>query len=140
MEAKQTFIPTFSSQRKPLTQVLFLVTLNNLGKELLSSPPKVETFYSGNVFIPLLCLKNVLSSSVPSVMFKKEVLDTVGYIDESLIIGSDVDFFLRMAYQRFNGIFSNEIFVTTRKHDQNTSQRLEVASHPRAQADGCKVF
>ena len=90
-------------------------------------PPQVETFYSGNVFIPLL-LEERFVFVVPSVMFKKEVLDTVGYIDESLIIGSDVDFFLRMAC-RYKGIFCNEILVKTRKHDQNTSQRLEVASH-----------
>ena len=90
-------------------------------------PPQVETFYSGNVFIPFL-LKERFVFVVPSVMFKKEVLDTVGYIDESLVIGSDVDFFLRMAC-RYNGIFSNEILVKTRKHDQNTSQSFEEASH-----------
>lgn len=90
-------------------------------------PPQVETFYLGNVFIPLL-LEERFVFVVPSVMFKKEVLHTVGYIDETLIIGSDVDFFLRMAC-RYKGIFSNEILVRTRKHEQNTSQRLEAASH-----------
>ncbi|HMG92741.1 MAG TPA: glycosyltransferase [Chryseolinea sp.] len=90
-------------------------------------PPQVETFYSGNVFIPLL-LEERFVFVVPSIMFKKEVLHTVGYIDESLIIGSDVEYFLRMAC-RYKGIFSNEILVRTRKHDENTSQRLEVASH-----------
>ena len=90
-------------------------------------PPQMEKFYSGNVFIPLL-LEERFVFYVPSVMFKKEVIQTVGYIDENLIIGSDMDFFLRMACH-YNGIFSNEILVRIRKHDQSTSQRLEVASH-----------
>ncbi|HEY5916400.1 MAG TPA: glycosyltransferase [Chryseolinea sp.] len=90
-------------------------------------PPQIEAFYSGNVFIPLL-LEERFVLYVPSVMFKKEVLHTVGYIDESLIIGSDLDFFLRMAC-RYKGIFSNEILVRIRKHDQSTSKRLEVASY-----------
>jgi len=90
-------------------------------------PPQMETFYSGNVFIPFLVEERFVFC-VPSIMFKKEVIQTVGYIDESLIIGSDLDFFLRMAC-RYKGIFSNEILVRVRKHDQSTSQRLEVASH-----------
>ena len=90
-------------------------------------PPQLETFYSGNVFVPYL-LEERFVLVVPSIMIKKDVLDTVGFLDEGLIIGSDVDFFLRMAC-RYKGIFSNEILVKTRKHDHSTSLRLEVASH-----------
>ena len=90
-------------------------------------PPEQERLFVGNVFLPLL-LEERFVFYVPSVMFRKAVLDSVGYINENLIIGSDLDFFLRIAC-RYQGIYSNEILVRIRKHDQSTSQRLEIESY-----------
>lgn len=90
-------------------------------------PPPMETFYSGNVFIPLL-VEERFALVVSSIMVRKEVMLSIGHLNENLIIGSDVDFFLRMA-SRYKGIFSNKILVKIRKHTQNTSDRLSVESH-----------
>jgi glycosyltransferase involved in cell wall biosynthesis len=90
-------------------------------------PPLMEDFYSGNVFVPLL-VEERFALVVSSIMVKKEMIKNVGYLDERLIIGSDVDFFLRMAF-RYKGIFSSKILVRIRKHNQNTSERLSVESH-----------
>ena len=90
-------------------------------------PPELEKFFVGNVFLPVL-IEERFVFYVPSLVFKKEVYNVLKEFDTSLISGSDIDFFLRMAYQ-FTGIFSNKIVVKIRKHKQNTSNRFEFTAY-----------
>jgi glycosyltransferase involved in cell wall biosynthesis len=90
-------------------------------------PPELETLFSGNIFLPLL-LEERFVFYVPTVLFKKENLKQTGLINESLISGGDINFFLRMGY-RFDGIFSNTIVVKIRKHKQSHSSSLELVAY-----------
>jgi glycosyltransferase involved in cell wall biosynthesis len=86
-------------------------------------PPELEPQFVGNVFHPML-LDERFVFYVPTIMFKKEILNETMAIDETLMSGGDIDFFLRMAHSH-DGIFSNAIVVKIRKHKQSHSQRLE---------------
>jgi glycosyltransferase involved in cell wall biosynthesis len=90
-------------------------------------PPELETLFVGNVFYPIL-LKERFVFYVPTIIFKKAILEKIIAIDESLLSGGDIDFFLRMAHV-YEGIFSNEIVVKIRKHEQSHSQRLEFVAY-----------
>lgn len=88
-------------------------------------PPALEDLFIGNVFIPML-LEERFVFYVPTLMFRKAVLGSIGLINESMQSGGDIDFFFQMAY-RFKGIFSNKIIARIRKHEQSTSQSRERA-------------
>lgn len=90
-------------------------------------PPELESLFVGNVFYPIL-LHERFVFYVPTIMFKKEILEITTALDERLLSGADIDFFLRMA-QHFDGIFSNEIVVKIRKHRQSHSQSLEFVAY-----------
>jgi alpha-1,3-rhamnosyltransferase len=74
----------------------------------------------GKSFIPAL-----------TVMFKKEVFDTIGYFDESLII-EDLDMWLRIANKYSIG-FQNEYLAFYRQHDTNASSKVIQMSEARFQ-------
>ena len=90
-------------------------------------PPELEHLFVGNVFHPML-LNERFVFYVPTVIFKKVTLEKTIAIDESLLSGGDIDFFLRMA-QEYDGIFSNEIVVKIRKHAQSHSQNLQSVAY-----------
>lgn len=90
-------------------------------------PPELEPLFIGNVFFPIL-LKERFVFYVPTIIFKKGIFEKITAIDEGLLSGGDIDFFLRMAHE-YEGIFSNEIVVKIRKHEQSHSQRLEVVAY-----------
>ncbi len=90
-------------------------------------PPELEYLFVGNVFYPML-LNERFVFYVPTIMFKKTIFEKTKPIDESLLSGGDIDFFLRMA-NVYEGSFSNEIVVRIRKHEQSHSQRLESIAY-----------
>jgi glycosyltransferase involved in cell wall biosynthesis len=90
-------------------------------------PPHLEPLFVGNVFLPML-LNERFVFYVPTIIFKKEILNETMAIDESLKSGGDIDFFLRMAHSH-DGIFSNEIVVRIRKHQHSHSHDLELTAH-----------
>ena len=90
-------------------------------------PPELENLFVGNVFHPIL-LDERFVFYVPTIMFKKEILERTTALDEGFSSGADIDFFLRMA-QQFDGIFSSELVVKIRKHEQSHSQSLELVAY-----------
>ena len=91
-----------------------------------SLPAELVNLFVGNAFLPMLEEERFIFF-VPSLMFEKKVVEEIGYIDETLISGGDIDFYFRMA-RRFEGIFTNERLVKIRKH-QSTSQTLEIVAY-----------
>jgi glycosyltransferase involved in cell wall biosynthesis len=85
-------------------------------------PPVLETLYIGNIFHAQLIEERFVLYPT-SFLFKKEVLQEVAYLDESLS-GGESDFFLRIAW-KYDGIFSGERLVMLRKHQQNISLERE---------------
>jgi len=90
-------------------------------------PPLLEELFIGSVFLAIL-LQERFVFYVPTILFKKQILDKESAIDENLKSGGDIDFFLRMAHH-FEGIFSNEIIVRIRKHQYSHSRDLELTAH-----------
>ncbi len=86
-----------------------------------------EPLFVGNVFLPII-MENRFCLFVSSWLVKQEVFLKTGWIDESLRIGGDVDFFLTMAYS-FQGIFTDDRLVNHRKHQQSASVDLEVVAY-----------
>ena len=91
------------------------------------APPELENLFVGNVFHPIH-LNERFVFYVPTIMFKREILERTATLNESLLSGADIDFFLRMA-QHFDGVFSNELVVKIRKHRQSHSQSLEFVAY-----------
>jgi glycosyltransferase involved in cell wall biosynthesis len=86
------------------------------------NPPDHEDLFFGNVFEKIV-LEGKLCIYMPSFVFKREVLDKVGCLQEDLISGCDMDFFLRTAYF-FDAVFTNEKLISIRKHGHSTSAKL----------------
>jgi len=91
------------------------------------APPKLEKLFIGNIFLPIL-LEERFVFYVPTILFKKQILEKERAIDEDLKSGGDIDFFLRMAHH-VEGIFSNEIVVRIRKHQYSHTNGLELTAH-----------
>ena len=89
--------------------------------------PDLEELFVGSVFLPII-LKKRFSLFVPSWLVKREVFDSTGWLDEAMRSGSDLDFFLTMAYT-FQGIFTNERLVNIRKQEHSNSSELEVVAY-----------
>jgi glycosyltransferase involved in cell wall biosynthesis len=64
-----------------------------------------------------------------SLLFKKEVLDTTGLLNEKVPYGADPEFFVSLCH-RFNGIFLPQVLTKIRKHENNTSIRDPLFSCP----------
>jgi glycosyltransferase involved in cell wall biosynthesis len=86
------------------------------------TPPEQEALFFGNVFEKVL-LNHQLCIYMPSFMFRRHILEKVGYLREDLISGCDIDFFFRTAYH-FDAVFTNDRLVRIRKHGQSTSAKL----------------
>src|SRR5258706_326048 len=91
-----------------------------------SLPAELENLFVGNAFLPMLEEERFIFF-VPSLLFEKKVVNEIGYINELMISGGDIDFYFRMA-RRFNGIFTNERLVKIRKH-QSHSLTLETVAY-----------
>jgi glycosyltransferase involved in cell wall biosynthesis len=89
--------------------------------------PELEKEFIGNIFIPFLFEKRFIFY-VPTLLFKKEVLNKITSIDETLFYAGDIDFFLRMAYS-FKGIFSHNIVTRIRKEEKSHSQNNKLNAY-----------
>ncbi len=85
-------------------------------------PPELEPLFIGNVFLfQLLEERFIIYPS--TFLFKREVLNAIGYINEHMS-GGDNDFFFKMAWRQ-EGVFIGEQLVKIRKHNQNISAERE---------------
>ena len=109
------------------TEIMFTFSNGKHFGNLATIQPPESFDFTGNLFLPLI-LKQQFVMYMPSLLFKKNVLNTIEMIDENLSSGGDVDFFYRMAYQ-FNGTFSNQRLVSIRKHGNGMSSQHKVTAH-----------
>jgi glycosyltransferase involved in cell wall biosynthesis len=84
----------------------------------------MDNVYVGRLF--LLMLEGNYTA-YPTVMFKREVINVIGYMDESLKSCHGYEYFLRLA-ANFEGIAINEKLMRIRKHSESTSHNRPIAS------------
>ena len=65
---------------------------------------------------------------MPSLIVEKNVLESLGLLDESFKSCDDIDFFYRLAYKH-TGIFTNERLISIRKHPNSNSAAFAVDSY-----------
>ncbi|MEQ9412741.1 MAG: glycosyltransferase [Cyclobacteriaceae bacterium] len=99
---------------------------NEFGEDA-TTPHEKEDLFIGNVFLDQLLHKRFCFFS-PSLIFKKDVIATTGYIDESFSTSTDIYFFYKMAFH-FKGIFTNERLVSIRRQGPSDSTKNELNSY-----------
>jgi len=92
-----------------------------------TSTPNLERLFVGRVYEPFLFEQRFIFY-MPTLLFRKEVMDKIIAIDESLFYGDDIDLFLRIAYA-FEGIFSNDIIIKIRKAERSHSRNNELSAY-----------
>ena len=102
----------------------FGLSNNNQFGENAVHPPEYEDVFVGNLFSSLL-IQNHFHFCGTSLIFKREVLQGVGMLEESQPRMRELHFFLRMSHE-FKGVFTNERLVNVRRHDLNTSNKYNV--------------
>lgn len=85
--------------------------------------PELEEFFVGDIFQPFLFEKRFIFY-VPTLLFRKGVLDRITPVDENLSYAGDIDFFLRMAFA-VEGVFSHDVVARIRKQEKSHSQSNE---------------
>lgn len=61
------------------------------------------------------------------IMFKKEVLNAIGTLDEHITIGEDIDWFFRLRESKIPIAYLNQVVLLYRRHNRNSSNNyLEV--------------
>lgn len=104
------------------------VLCNNsqIGEYAVEVPDYKDTFV-GKLFLPFL-LKNQFHFCGTSFVFRREVLDSVGTLEESVRMMRELHFFLRIS-AHFTGIFLPDRLVKVRRHRGNTSSQYRVQSY-----------
>ncbi len=105
----------------------FIFSNGNEFGEFAVRPPEQEVLFAGDVFLPII-LDHRFCLFVSSWIVKREVFQSIGWLDETFRIGGDIDFFLTMAHD-FHGVFTNERLVNHRKHAHGISVDLEVVAY-----------
>ncbi len=94
-------------------------------EDMISYKVPLDHAMHGQVFNKLLKAHKILSSG-SGVLIKKEVFDTVGLFDESLLSIEDWDMWLRIA-QQYDIDYANKVLVHIRRHPQSmTYDRAQV--------------
>ncbi|MGA1840851.1 MAG: glycosyltransferase [bacterium] len=76
---------------------------------------------------PLKVLRHFLFPPSQSIMFRRSCIDKIGYFDETMPVGEDWDFCIRMA-QKYRFAYCDEPLVKIRKHpDMITSDKIKTA-------------
>ncbi len=96
------------------------------GEGAIQTPDYGELFV-GNLLLQILEHERFCFYS-PTLLFKKDVLEEIGLLDETVPTTRDIEFFFRMA-SRFPGIFTNEKLAGIRKHKGNTSEKFNITSY-----------
>jgi glycosyltransferase involved in cell wall biosynthesis len=89
--------------------------------------PNYESVVTGNLFLSML-EQEAYPFYTSTFMFKRPVIDQIGWLDESVPTTRDTHFFFRIS-RLFPGIFTNERLVKIRKHAHNTSAFYPVAAY-----------
>jgi glycosyltransferase involved in cell wall biosynthesis len=89
--------------------------------------PDYENLFVGNMFLSLL-EKEAFCFYSPSFIFKKDVINKIGLMDESVPTTRDIHFCLRMSFE-LQGIFTNERLIKIRKHSESTSEKFNVTAY-----------
>jgi glycosyltransferase involved in cell wall biosynthesis len=79
-----------------------------------------EELFVGNALLPVI-LHNRFIFRPSTLLFKRNIIDEIGWMDESIPLASEMDFFYRMSIHH-TGIFTNKKLVKVRTHAQNTSR------------------
>jgi glycosyltransferase involved in cell wall biosynthesis len=99
----------------------------HFGEATIHQPPDVENLAVGDLFISLI-VEHRFVIYLPSLLFRKRILDKTGMINESFESGGDIDFVYRMA-RVSKGAFTNERLVSIRKHTHGMSSQHEQTAH-----------
>ena len=89
--------------------------------------PAYEKVFVGKLFTPLFEEKKFHFCGT-SLIFRKEVIEALGLLDESSRMMREFLYFLRMS-ARYEGIFLNERLVRVRRHKSNTSNQYLLDAH-----------
>jgi glycosyltransferase involved in cell wall biosynthesis len=93
------------------------ITFINTDKNIIC---KNTTFHYNKEFLVKKCADVVRQ---PSTFFKKDLLDEIGYLDESLKLVFDYDLFIRML-SITNPLFTNENYTYIRDYKETLSRRF----------------
>jgi glycosyltransferase involved in cell wall biosynthesis len=99
----------------------------HFGEAVKNQPPEFENLAVGNLFISLI-VQHRFVIYLPSLLFRKRILDRTGMINESFESGGDIDFVYRIA-RVSKGAFANERLVSIRKHTRGMSSQHEQTAH-----------
>jgi glycosyltransferase involved in cell wall biosynthesis len=98
-------------------QAKFIISDGEVFGEINGASAPRESFFEGSLVWPILQEKRFVFYT-PSWLFRRNALESVGMIDETLSGGSEFEFFLRMC-AACKGIFTNERLVKIRRHAGN---------------------
>lgn len=106
-------------QRHPQASFVFS-NITIFGTRVYPSPPDYDELYVGRLLLVMLEEKRFVF--YPSaLLFKKEVKDKLGPMDDALPFGTDTKYFLNMC-EHFDGIFINKRLTKIRRHEHSTSE------------------
>lgn len=103
----------------------FVISNGELFGSDIESPPECEDLFVGSLLWPILEERRFVFYT-PTWIFKKSLVDKVGYIDESFTGGTEFEYFLRICTAG-PGIFTNQRLARIRKHTQNTTGNYSIS-------------
>jgi glycosyltransferase involved in cell wall biosynthesis len=112
---------------KRFPEVAFVLTNSSQFGQNAWPVPDYDSLYVGNLFLPILKERRFHFCGT-SLLFKKDVLDSVGFLDEQIRMMRELHFFLRMSVT-YPGVFTNERLVKVRRHGNNTSDSYRTEAH-----------
>jgi glycosyltransferase involved in cell wall biosynthesis len=98
--------------------------------------PDFKSVFSANLFLPLIEERDTVFYP-SSLLFKKEVLQKTGLMNEKSPTGADLEFLFSMSLS-YKGNFTNERLTRIRKHAHNTSGSDKVFGYPDSIAHATK--
>lgn len=108
-------------------EAAFILSNNSQIGEFAVEIPEYKDTFVGKLFLPFL-LKNQFHFCGTSFVFRREVLDSIGTLEESVRMMREFHFFLRIS-AHFTGIFLPDKLVKVRRHGGNTSNQYHVQSY-----------
>ena len=108
-------------------QAAYVLSSSEQFGENATPTPEYENVLVGRLFTPLFEEKKFHFCGT-SLIFRKEVSEALGLLDESSRMMRELFYFLRMS-AKFEGIFSNKRLVKVRRHKSNTSNQYQIDAH-----------
>jgi glycosyltransferase involved in cell wall biosynthesis len=67
--------------------------------------------------------------SLSAALFRREVFDRVGLLDESMLFCDDMDWFLRARRSDVNVVRHDDVALLHRRHERNLTNRTDLVKH-----------